>query len=147
MMTGFGLDPAGYCEGRSVLAVVERRGPDASVTILKKLLHERWASVRNYKRDASCRDRICDALGINPASEIRTHDDLDAVICALTAAASHDEIWTKPDYEERGVALQELPRGYRLLSGYRLLKRNPFRRICVSEEDFCKWMGSREKHV
>jgi predicted nuclease with RNAse H fold len=241
---GFGLDPAGYCEGRSVLAVAKRNGSEAHVKILrncpfseapdrnreighilaneqialrtiatlgyvaidvpidlqglptvcapshlwqqtkrtvdkavggleplasfighvtarfqsifcdaelnqklglkifetypkpafKKLLPELWGNVRNYKKDASKRNTICDALHVTPSSEIKTHDDLDAVICALTAIASNDELWTESDYAECGVGLQELPRGYRILA------RNSFDEIKISTDDCAEWM-------
>jgi hypothetical protein len=253
MTTGFGLDPAGYCEGRSVLAVVERLGSKACVTILrncpfsgvpnearqieailanerkalkviaalgsiaidipidlqglptvcapthlwqqtkrnvdkkvggleplasfighvtarfqsifcdselgqslglrvfetypkptlKKLLGAQWATARSYKKDESQRAAICRALNIGPQTEIVTHDDLDAVICALTAAASADELWSGPDYESESpdVALEELPRGYRLLS------RVSFEEIAVSTADYDRWMRDRSSKI
>lgn len=252
-MIGFGLDPAGYCEGRSVLAVVERCGSNACVTILrncpfsrapnedrqiegilanerkalksiaavgsiaidvpidlqglptvcapihfwqqtkrnvdkkvggleplasfighvtarfqsifcdselsqslgvrifetypkptlKKLLGAQWAAVRNYKKDVSQRTAICQALNISPQTEIITHDDLDAVICALTAAASADELWNRADYESQGadVPLKELPGAYRLLSQV------SFEKITVSTADDDHWMRERSSKI
>ena len=83
---------------------------------LKKLLGNNWPSVSNYKKDESHRARICDALHIRPAAEIASDDDLDAVICSLTAIATEDEIWTTADYEDHRPASGDLPRGYRLLA-------------------------------
>ena len=250
-MIGFGLDPAGYCESRSVLAVAERRGSNACVTILRncpfsrapnetrqievilanerkalkgivalgsiaidipidlqglptvcarthlwqqtkrkvdkkvggleplasfighvtarfqsifcdselgqslglrifetypkptllKVLGAQWAAVRNYKRDVSQREALCRALTISPQTEIVTHDDLDAVICALTAAAPAEELWNRDDYESKGVTVEELPRGYRLLS------RASFEKIAASTEDFDDWMREKSSKI
>lgn len=59
----------------------------------------------------------------------------DAVICALTAAASADELRSTADYENEApdIALEELPRGYRLLS------RGPFERLTISTGDYDHW--------
>jgi len=59
-------------------------------------------------------------------------DDLDAIICALTAVAPEDALVSKSEF---GLDYNRLP------SGFRLLKRNPFRSIIWREADFSTWMS------
>jgi len=76
---------------------------------------------------------LCKSLKIEPVLE--NDDDIDATICAVTAVAPEDFLCKPEDYSlERGL----------LPCGFRLLKKNPFDRICVREEDFSQWMDSHE---
>lgn len=77
---------------------------------------------------------LCKSLGIQPVLE--SDDDIDAIICAITAVAPEDHLCNKADY---GIRTEWLPRGFRLL------KKNPFERLCVRECDFPKWMEVRER--
>lgn len=62
----------------------------------------------------------------------RTDDDLDAVICALTACAPEDALVSA---NELGLDQDKLP------NGFRILKRNPFRNIALMERDFSTWIS------
>jgi len=80
----------------------------------------------NEKR-AAC-ERLCHHLGIS--SDRDNDDDLDAIICAMTAVASKDAL-VSPD--ELGLDVDRLPKGFRILN------RNPFTNIAVTEQDFSTW--------
>jgi hypothetical protein len=108
---------------------------------LRKLLGTQWTAVGNYKSKRSQMEAICYALKISPQTEIVTDDDLDAVICALTAGAPAEELWNRDDYESKGVTLEELPRGYRLLS------RTSFDTVAVSTGDFDDWMREKSSKI
>jgi Protein of unknown function (DUF429) len=77
---------------------------------------------------------LCSKLRIEPS--LKNDDDIDAVICAVTAIASEDHLCKTEEY---GVE--------RLPCGFRLLKSNPFELIRVNEQNFSEWMDSREKPV
>jgi hypothetical protein len=105
--------------------------------IWRKLKIDAGAYKSRRKEKANERNRacvtLCKSLKIEPA--LKSDDDIDAIICAVTAVASEDHLCKAEDYKNPG----RLPRGYRLLG------RNPFEKICVKEEDFSNWMDSREK--
>ena len=87
------------------------------------------------EREAAC-IALCKNLKIEPY--LKNDDDIDAIICAVTAVASEEYLCKSRDYK---IESERLP------CGYRLLKRNPFERIYVDEEDFSKWMSGHEKHA
>jgi hypothetical protein len=66
--------------------------------------------------------------------DIWNDDDLDAIICAITAVAAGEHLVEPNDYE---IAASKLPRGFRLL------KRSPFTEIRVKDEAFSSWIGRR----
>ena len=77
---------------------------------------------------------LCKNLGIEP--HLEDDDDIDAIICAVTAVAPDDHLCKAEDYT---IEVGQLP------IGYRLLKKNPFKKIRVNKEDFSQWMDSREQ--
>jgi hypothetical protein len=83
----------------------------------------------------TARIALCNSLKVAP--HIGNHDDIDAIICAVTAVAPTEIMCTKADL---GLDLEELPRGYRIL------KALPFDRVRVTNAnaDFDEWMTSRE---
>jgi Protein of unknown function (DUF429) len=89
---------------------------------------------RAKERTAAC-IALCEKLRIGP--HLENDDDIDAVICAVTAIAPDDYLCQAKDYNTEFL---------RLPIGYRLLRKNPFRKIRVHEEQFVEWMNSREKH-
>jgi hypothetical protein len=88
----------------------------------KALGSERLAE-RNAALENLCRRLTFDGI-------CQTDDDLDAIICALTAAAPQDALASA---EELGLNQSDLP------NGFRILKRNPFRSIALKESDFSTW--------
>lgn len=82
---------------------------------------------------ADARKRLWERLSIDPHGDSLSHDELDAIICALTAVATRDELLARDEY---GLAdSQALPMGYRLLN-----KKNSFDRIQVSRIAFDEWV-------
>ena len=77
---------------------------------------------------------LCGKLKIEP--RLTNDDDIDAIICAITAVATDDHLCKAEDY---GVDC--VPRGFRLLKEY------PFEEIRVTEARFSEWMDSREKLI
>jgi predicted nuclease with RNAse H fold len=80
------------------------------------------------------RSRICRHLNFESAPQIGlpfTHDDIDAVICAITSVAQTVHLCAKNDYQTPSE---------RMPCGYRLLKENPFRKVDVDTQDFEEWM-------
>jgi hypothetical protein len=73
---------------------------------------------------------LCEFLAIR--DPIWNDDDLDAVICAITAVAAPESLVGPNDYE---IAVNKLPRGFRLL------KRSPFSEIRIEQEAFSSWIG------
>ncbi|MGB7076454.1 MAG: DUF429 domain-containing protein [Xanthobacteraceae bacterium] len=130
-----------FCEDRLNREIGSRIFETYPKPSLKKLLGDDWANVRRYKdkKDTSHIGTICNALNISPRTEIKSHDDLDAVICSLTAIALDNEIWSAADYRELAWDVEELPRGYRLLA------RNPFNTITVSTACYSEWMQDSSK--
>jgi hypothetical protein len=74
---------------------------------------------------------ICEKLCMDP--RIDNDDDIDAVVCAITAVAPRSYLCAEEDYKVRN-----LPRGFRLL------KVNPFKRIRLGEENFSEWFEKRK---
>jgi hypothetical protein len=91
------------------------------------------AGTYKTKDGHAARIALCNNLKVDPY--IDSHDDIDAIICAVTAVAPREIICTKADL---GLDLEELPRGYRIL------KTMPFDRVRVTSADFHEWMTSRE---
>jgi predicted nuclease with RNAse H fold len=56
--------------------------------------------------------------------ETLSHNELDAVICAMASIATDDEIVSEGGYD--------LPIGFEVPTGYRILRSNPFKEIKVS---------------
>lgn len=79
-----------------------------------------------------CRE-ICERLNIK---ENLNDDDLDAIVCAIVAAASTEHICSNADFN---LSAEEIPRGYRII------KSNPTDKILVEFEDFSTWK-SRHGH-
>jgi Protein of unknown function (DUF429) len=73
-------------------------------------------------------------LRIEPV--LQNDDDIDAVICAVTAVAPEDHLCAPEEYGIDRIPL-----------GFRLLKKNPFEEIRVDEADFSKWMDSYETQI
>jgi hypothetical protein len=73
---------------------------------------------------------LCEFLTIR--DPIWNDDDLDAVICAITAVAGTENLVGSNEYE---IAANRLPRGFRLL------KKSPFSEIRVKREAFESWMS------
>ena len=86
---------------------------------------------QDKKRAEACVS-LCTCLRIE--STLQNDDDIDAIICAITAVAPRDHLCAAEEY-----GIDRVPQGFRLL------KTNPFERISVAEADFGKWMDSREK--
>jgi hypothetical protein len=77
---------------------------------------------------------LCEKLQIEPY--LKNDDDIDAIICAVTAVAPEDHLCTVED-----CGVDHLPRGFRLL------KKNPFEKIRVNEANFSEWIDSHEKQI
>jgi hypothetical protein len=82
----------------------------------------------NERRDAC--EELCRHLGFDKACH--NDDDLDAIVCALTAVASEDALVSANEF---GLDRNKLP------NGFRILRRNPFCNIKLSESDFSTWIG------
>lgn len=60
-----------------------------------------------------------------------SEDDLDAILCAIAAVAPEDYLVTEKDFAlERG----------KLPAGFRVLKRSPFCRLTLKQQDFSTWL-------
>jgi hypothetical protein len=84
-------------------------------------------------RASACVD-LCGYLHIEPALE--NDDDIDALICAVTAVAPEDHLCAASEFDVNRLPL-----------GFRILKRNPFESIKVQEADFCEWVNNQKKQV
>jgi len=80
------------------------------------------------EKQAAC-ERLCRHLRID--GTCLSDDDLDAIICAITAVVSADALVSA---DELGLDLDKLPKGFRIL------KRNPFDNIALTEQDFSTWI-------
>ena len=107
---------------------------------LRMLFGKNDPDVKQYKLAAKRKAEIACAarkslvvrLKIDAKSTALTHDELDAVICAITAVASDKYVW-----DERS---SELSKATPLPDGYRLLRSNPFTKIVVGMEKYDYWM-------
>jgi len=87
--------------------------------------------VQNYKlankekkeTAISARKELAEKLNIQCETPL-SHDELDAIICAMTAVAPTDTLLPLSQYE--------LPEQSELAAGFRLLKKNPFSKIRVA---------------
>jgi Protein of unknown function (DUF429) len=79
------------------------------------------------------RQRLSRRLGIECNGPGLNHDELDAVVCALAAIATPDQLLPEREYCLRGSRV--LPAGYRLLN-----KTNPFCLIKIYRKPFDKWI-------
>jgi hypothetical protein len=77
---------------------------------------------------------LCVALCIEPPSA--SEHDIDAIICAIAAAAPAEDICVDSDFENIEGAM---PRGFRIL------KVRGFDKIFLATENFDEWMDAREK--
>jgi hypothetical protein len=77
---------------------------------------------------------LCKKLRIEPV--LQNDDDIDALICAVTAVAPEDHLCAPEEY-----GIDRLP------LGFRLLKKNPFEEIRVDEAVFSEWMDSYETQI
>lgn len=79
------------------------------------------------------RKEFCDQFSI--AAAWLKEDDVDAILCALTAIAPSDCLVAEGEFElDRG----QLPRGFRIL------KRCPFTRLTLKEQEFSKWLSENK---
>jgi hypothetical protein len=84
-----------------------------------------------FEREAAC-ENLCRHLTLDGVCH--NDDDLDAIICALTAVAPKDALVSA---KELGLDQGKLP------TGFRILKRNPFRNIVLRESEFSSWVSAR----
>jgi hypothetical protein len=75
---------------------------------------------------------LCDELKFS--SHVKSDDDIDAIICAIAAAAPSDALFDAASLNVKG----ELPRGFRIP------KSVAFDGIDVKEADFDVWMSSHD---
>ena len=75
---------------------------------------------------------LCEALRIEP--RVESDDEVDAIICAITAASPASELHEEHTFNAEGP----LPKGFRIP------KNLTFDRIDVAVEDFSKWAQTRE---
>lgn len=98
------------------------------------------SDVKSYKKNkkeqreqaAKARFSLAERLGIkidNPKS--LTHDELDAIICAIVSVAAPEQILPSENFG--------LGDGYTVPKGYRLIERNPFQQISCSRLDYSEW--------
>ncbi len=107
---------------------------------LRRLFGENDPDVKHYKLAdkkkvevaANARSRLCQRLGVNCDGPALNHDELDAVICALAAVATTDQLLAESEY--RLPERKALPTGYRLLN-----KVAPFGQIAISRRPFEEW--------
>jgi hypothetical protein len=83
---------------------------------------------RLSERHAAC-ENLC--LHLRLEGVCHSDDDLDAIICALTAVAPSEALVSARELLDEG----ELP------SGFRILKENPFRNIVLKQCDFSAWIA------
>lgn len=111
-MTGFGLDLAGFSNRRgTVLATIQAEKNRAEVIL-------------------SAESPFSKRLGDG--------SELDAIICALAAVATSDQIVAEDEYSRRKTL--PIPAGYRLLN-----KKNEFEEIRVSRMPFGEWIGKNQR--
>jgi hypothetical protein len=89
-----------------------------------------------YKGSAGKDARIllCKTLKLEPC--VDNDDDIDAIICALTAAATDDKLCDAGEF--RGLK-GPIPRGFRILKTF------GFDAITVTTEEFEPWMKARKR--
>jgi hypothetical protein len=75
---------------------------------------------------------LCETLRIKP--RVESDDDIDAIICAITAAAPADAVH---DADALGIS-EAIPRGFRIPTSL------SFDQIIISVASFESWMGKRE---
>lgn len=118
--------------------------PDLGESLFETYPAETWRRLNiapgNYKVKGeggdAARITLCNNLKMEIPAKMESHDDIDAIICAVTAVAPAKKICTKSDL---GLVFGDLPRGYRII------KAMPFDCIRVTtEEDFSEWMTRRE---
>jgi Protein of unknown function (DUF429) len=81
---------------------------------------------------AAARQRLCQRLKIECKEPGLNHDELDSVICALTAVATADQLLKEKEFE--------LSEGRTVPTGYRILnKAAPFERISICSKPFEAW--------
>lgn len=108
---------------------------------LRQRFGENCSDVKHYKLAdrkkaevaSGARRRLCKGLNIKCVRPELSHDELDAIICALAAVASVDEIVAEDEYNRKKA--QPIPIGYRLLN-----KKDQFERIIISRECFREWI-------
>jgi predicted nuclease with RNAse H fold len=81
--------------------------------------------------------QLCKELKISASDQALEHDEIDAIICAITAVAADGELVSLDEYG--------LPPGDKLPSGYRVLKRNPFDEIRVTRRPFAEMLKAYER--
>lgn len=88
----------------------------------------------NYKgpKGAAALMSLCKTLNIEP--HVKSDDDIDSIVCAITAAAPAQEVHNAETFNIEGP----LPKGFRIP------KNLTFDKIEVGEEDFGGWMKNRE---
>jgi hypothetical protein len=113
-----------------------RLGKDLFETYPSENLRRLRSAATDFERRASRRDArqdFCRALAIEVSQA--NEDDLDAVLCALAAVAPEDSLVTEDEFQ--------LDRG-RTPKGFRILKRIPFSRVVLRQEDFSTWFTEQE---
>jgi hypothetical protein len=84
------------------------------------------------KAGADALVRLCEMLRIKP--HVESDDDIDAIICAITAAAPASSVHDADALGLSGV----MPRGFRIP------KSLSFEQVCTSAAPFDSWMATRE---
>jgi hypothetical protein len=79
---------------------------------------------------------LCKNLRIHP--NVENDDDLDAIICAITAAAPSSGVHEAAAFK---VEAEKMP------TGFRIPKNLTFEKIKVATEDFAKWMQTYKVSV
>jgi hypothetical protein len=89
------------------------------------------ADKRKAQIAADARLRLCQRLRIEGDDPVLSHDELDAVLCAIAAAGTPNQLLAEKEFCLGGS--KELPIGYRVLN-----KSIPFERIRLSRKSFEK---------
>jgi hypothetical protein len=83
---------------------------------------------RHVAREEFCRKYTLDVSANSP-------DDLDALVCGIAAVAPEGDLLSSKEFHlDRG----EIP------TGFRILRRNPFERILLKQQDFSTWMAEQK---
>src|SRR6266849_795436 len=113
--------------------------PVLGISLFETYPAETWRRLEidagNYRQNNAARITLCKQLQLEPHTAIKSDDDIDAIICAVTAVMPPENICTESDL---GLDLGGLPRGYRII------KKRPFDCIRVEAADFYEWMTQRE---
>ncbi len=99
--------------------------------------HYKLARREKAEIASAARRRLCKGLKIECVRPELSHDDLDAIICALAAVATPDEIVAEDECSRRKA--QPIPAGYGILN-----KKNQFEEIRVSRMPFGEWIGNNQ---